>query len=130
VSENLDLVRSIYADWERGDFSRADWADPEIEFATVGGPETVSTTGLSGMTNAWRDFLAAWEGHHTERGDFREHDDGRVLVSGTVSPRGKGSGIEMRTRVAAVFEIRSARVVRLILYWDTDRALADLGLEE
>jgi hypothetical protein len=38
ASANVDLVRSLYVDWEHGDFSSTDWANLEIEYMWVDGP--------------------------------------------------------------------------------------------
>jgi len=130
MSANLDLVRSIQADWERGDYSSADWADPQIEFVIADGPVPGSWTGVSGMQAAWHDVLGAWADHHPEGGGYRELGQERVLWIGDIRTRGKGSGLDLRTQVANLYEIRSGKVARLVLYSDANRALADLGLEE
>jgi hypothetical protein len=54
-------MRSIHEAWERGDFSSADWADPEIEFVIAEGVDAGSGRGLGPMAQAWRDYLVPWE---------------------------------------------------------------------
>jgi ketosteroid isomerase-like protein len=133
MSENLDLVRSIYADWERGDFTRTEWVHPEVAWAWVGGPEPSSGTGLAGVGAPMRDWLGAWDDWHLEATDYRELDGKSIVVFYRGVGRGKTSGLEVGQRVATnmanLFEIRDGKVVRFVVYWDRERALADLGLE-
>ena len=128
MSENLDLVRSIYTDWERGDFSSAKWAHPEIEFVQADGPHPGSQMQ---MPEGARDWLRTWEDFRTEAEDYRELDAERVLVLTRRSGRGKRSGIELSelgARGANLLHIRDGKVTRWVTYFDRDHALADLGL--
>ena len=133
MSENLDLVRSIYADWERGDYSAAAWAHPEIEYVFVDGPAPGTWTGLVAAGATWRDYLRAWEEYSVEVEEYRELDSERVLVLVRVSGSGKTSGLElaqMGASGASLFHFRGGKVTRFVNYFDRNRALADLGLKE
>lgn len=128
--QNLQLVQSIFAAWGRGDYSSASWADPEIEFVIADGPEPGRWKGLRAMAEAWRNVLTAMEEHRGEADEYRELDGERILVFTYRSARGKTSGVEfgqMRSKGAALFHLRNARVTRLVVYFDAERAVADLG---
>jgi hypothetical protein len=71
-SANLDLVRSICADWERGRYSSVEWAHPELEFVIEDLPAAGSWKGVAAGARAWRQFLEAWEGHQIEVDEYRE----------------------------------------------------------
>jgi len=130
-SANLHLVRSINAAWERGDWSSAQWADPDIEFVVVDGPTPGSWTGLAGMAHAFRDWLSAWDEYRVETDDYRELDDERVLALTRSTAHGKAGALvvgQMRARGAVLYHLSGGKVTRLVCYWDRERALADVGL--
>jgi GNAT superfamily N-acetyltransferase len=130
-SANLDLVRSIYADWERGDFASAEWADADIELLVLGGTPPGRFTGLAEMAEGFRSFAGAWEGYRVEVDQYRELDRDRVLVFVHDAGRGKTSGLDIGRMVgerAMLFQLSFGKVRRLTIYWERDRAFADLGL--
>jgi ketosteroid isomerase-like protein len=131
--ENVDLVRSICAAWDRGDYGGVEWADPEIEFVSVGGPAPGTWNGLAGLAEGWREWLNAWKDFRQEADEYRELDDARVLVFFRMFGRGRTSGLElteMHPLSAGVFHVRDGRVTRFVGYIDRDAALEALGLRE
>ena len=110
--ENVDVVRSNYAAWERGDYSSADGAEAEIEYVIADGPTPGSWRGLAGMAKAVRDGLSGWRDFHEEAEEYRELDDERVLVLVNWRGRGRTSGLglgQMRAKGADVVHVRVAR---------------------
>ena len=129
---NVKLVRSIVADWERGDFTSAEWADDKIEFVLPDGPDPGSWTGIAAMGEAWGRRISTAESFRIEAEEFRELDHERVLALTPVSGRSKTTGLDlgqMGTKGATLFHISNGKVTRLVPYFDRDRAFADLGLE-
>ena len=130
MTENLELVRSILIEWERGDFRSVDWADPQIEYAILDEPGARFGRGVPAMRGMWREFLTAWEDYRVVAHEYRELDGERVLVALRARGRGKTSGIDLDATAggrgsANLFQLRRGKVTRLVSYFDRDQALAD-----
>jgi len=134
MSENLDIVRSLRAAWDRGDFSATDWADCEIEYVIVDGPTPRRSKGMAGMAKCWREFLADWQDWQAQTTEVRELDSEQVLALVDLAGRHRAVGLDVSqlgsTRGANLFHVRGRKVTKFVIYLDRDRALADLGLKD
>ena len=131
--ENVEIVRGIYAAWERDDFDAADWAAPDIEFVIADGPAPGSWSGLARMADGFRDSIRPWENWTVTAEENRALDQERVLVLQHYGGRGKESGLDIeqtRSSGANLFHVRAGRVTRLVSYMDRTRAPEAVGLVE
>ena len=128
TSANVELVRAIYRQWERGDFSSRDWATPDFELVLVDGPSPGVFRG-DDVGRAWGEMIGAWDDFRAVAEEIRDLGGDRVLVLVANRGRSKGSGVElgdMHTRGANVIHVRDGKLSKLRLYFNRDQALADL----
>lgn len=127
--ENVELVRSIVADWARGDYSSVGWADLEIEFTMPG--SFVVTRGIEAMGRRWGEFLSAWEHLATVPEDFIDAGGDRVLVLVRFEGRGRTSGIPVETFLGGqLFTVKKGKIVRLATYSYRQDAFEAAGLPD
>jgi ketosteroid isomerase-like protein len=128
TSPNLAFVQDLFAAWEKGDWSNLDWMDPDIEMVRVDGIEPGTYRGREAVAQAWASWLGAWEGFSSTLVEFRDLGD-RVLALVRFGGTGRVSGLPMDDRLhATVLTFRDGKVIRFELYFDHERAFADLGL--
>jgi ketosteroid isomerase-like protein len=135
-SANLELVRSIYAAWERGDFTATAYAfDSQVEFARIGGPDFAFADvlgewrGLDEMRTALLAWMRSWEDIRVQAERVIDLGD-RVLVLSRQSGRGKRSSVPLDIEYGDIFTIRNGKIVRWENYPKRGDALAAAGLTE
>jgi ketosteroid isomerase-like protein len=129
--ENVELVRSVYAD-PRGLTAGASGRvapDAEFDFSAVY-PDSPIVRGVEELRR-FRDS-GPWSGSpiHFEPERFFDVDNERVLVFVRVSATGLESGAQVENRVAHEFTIRDELVVRFKVYESRDQALEAAGLRQ
>jgi ketosteroid isomerase-like protein len=130
--ENVEVVRTVYTAWNRGDRETAlGLAHPEIVIDAsrrVFNPTTY--VGMEGARRMLADMDEVWEQFHTELDELLDADD-RVVVIGRLIGKGRASGVEVEQPIAGVWTVHDGLIVRGELgYTDPKEALEAVGLSE
>jgi ketosteroid isomerase-like protein len=134
--ENVEVVRRFIEAVERAQGS-ADWQpvlaelDPDVEIDDLDisldtehyrGHDTVRK-----WLGVWND---AWESWRVQDLDVRPVGEDRAIALFLMIAKGKGSGIELSRRDAAVCSLRAGKIVEIGYYNDQQQALEAVGLAE
>jgi uncharacterized protein len=131
-SENVELLRTLYRRWERGELVTVDAFDPEVEFVRIGSDYPGLAGEWRGLDEMWVaivDWLRSWEHLRVEAERFYDLDD-RVLVLSRETARGKHSGVLMDHEIGDLFTLRDGKIVRWENYWERAEALRAAGLQQ
>ena len=129
--ENVELVRSIFAAWGRGDFSTGREAfDEHVVFvAAPDFPAFGAYLGIDAVAHFMRDFLSQWEWTTFEAERLRAFGD-TVIADVVQHGAGRTSGAESSVRFFMLFSFRGENVIRYEAVMREAQALEAVGLSE
>ena len=128
ASANLELVRSIYEGWARGDFSVGDeLIAPDFEWHQH--PNAVEPGARRGpaVGRSLRELFAVYRDFRVEAEEYIDAGD-RVVVVARSRGTARGSGMELGQVFAYVWTVRDGQLVSNRVYGDRSEALRDAAL--
>ena len=106
--------------------------DASIEFVTPDGGFMGGMAGpfqgLEGLQNAWAEWTAAWESWIFRANEWIDTDSGQALLLGDSYGRLAGSGVELETHAAGLYDVRAGMITRIQHFLDQDQARRAAGL--
>ena len=130
--ENVELVRSLYAAWNRRDVE--EWLSflaPDIVFRPV--PTFTDSQERRGL-DAMRRWMAEWsevwaDDHTTQAESIREYGDA-VIALLRFTGHARASGVEVAGGTFEVFRFRDGKIASVEDFTDHAEALEAVGLAE
>jgi ketosteroid isomerase-like protein len=129
--ENVEVIRRVLSEMERGNFWTVEFWDPDVH-VRWNNPIFVhrsETHGLEELGKALVEFFDAWE-LVTARAERIVSAGDKVISVETWRARGKTSGIQTEIRLSSIWTVVGGKITYFANYGDPDAAFEVAGLSE
>jgi ketosteroid isomerase-like protein len=130
VGENTQIVERAYARFKAHGETDMELASPEFVWDMTnmeGWPEQPVFEGPEGMRQFLTEWTAVWDDWRLEVERIHESGD-KVVALMQQHARSKTTGMPVDMTFAQVWTIRDGKYLRMDMYSDIERALADAGV--
>ncbi len=129
--ENIELVARLISAFNQRDVDTfASITTPDFEWSTsVMAVEGEIFRGREGIETYFERMREAWDDFQTIVDEYRDLGD-RVLLSGQVEGRGRGSGAPVLAPLDILYHFRGGKISRMHSFLDHGEALQAAGLSQ
>jgi len=133
VTEAEDLARRAWEAFNRQDYEALlELVHPDMEWRPAQGPGGIEGQVYLGRDGyrkwLYEDLPEVWENFHAEELEFADTGDGRVMISGYIAGKGRGSGAEIRVPFSQLGWARDGLIVRIDGFLTRDGAREAAGV--